>query len=587
MQLRPLVLVAIVACGVACGGSGGRPGNTGPTDLAGFAAPPLDFADRPVDMAGQAADDLASGGTQTCATATVVSDGAKLMAQDTAMGSEVLDDVCISNGYGTVLYYKATVPAGNKLTVTVKPDLDLDPVVRLLDACGATTCLASTDVGYAGDDETLSYNNTSASPRDLLIAVGGTSFSTTGTFALEVKIATPPPPAVNAQCGSAIVVAADATLAGQDLGGASESLASVCQASAKTGVLYYRVDVPANTKVEATVTPSGFDAVVRVLLACGATSCASSADNENANLAETVSYINSTAQAVPIIVAVGGYGSTNTGTFALTTKSTVLPAVPANIACSAPVPLVGGATLTDQTLNGAVQTLGSKCVSVATGPSVFYSATVPAGQHLVTQATPTGTAWDVVLRLLGACADTMCLGSIDEGDTGEAEVLSYRNTGGTVRPVVLAVGNYANSTLHAFDLSTFLGPLASNASCAQAIPLTDGTLRLAEDGEGATTALTNTCLPSAGGKVLYYSVTIPAGKSLKVRVTPLGKWDPVIRLLADCAATTCVASQDSGNSGQIETLNYANTTAAAQSFVVAVGGYATTTKPFHIEVGIF
>ncbi len=581
----PFVLVFSIATG-ACGGTDPKPGKSGPSDLAGFATPQLDFATAPVDMAMQP-DDLAMAAEVLCSAAISVSDGTKLTLQDTSVATETLDGLCVSGGDGQVLFYKATIPATYTLTVAVNPEVAFDPIVRIIDICSATTCLGSADLGYEGANEMLSFQNTTTASRDVIIAVGGTAFGQGGTFDLDVKITPPPPPAVNAMCANAIAVGANESLMNQDLAGASQLLSTVCLASAKTGVLFYSTVIPPNSQLDLTVTPSGFDPVIRLLSACGAASCLASADSGNSNTAEQLSRVNSTASPVPLIIAVGGYGANNTGTFTLALATTALPAVPPNVSCNMPTALASGVTLSDQSLNGASTTLSNKCVSIGTGPSTFYSATVPAGQHLIALATPTSASWDVILRLLGTCNDTTCLGSADNADTGAAEALGYRNASAAPVPVVLAVGNYSATTLHSFDLTAYVAPLATNATCAQAIPLSDGTMRLAEDGEGATTAITSTCLSSAGGKVLYYSATVPAGKTLKVRVTPIGHWDPVIRLLADCAATSCTQSVDGGNAGAMENLTYVNSTAAAQSFVIAVGGYATTTKPFHIEAGIF
>ena len=65
------------------------------------------------------------------------------------------------------------VPAGQQLTVQAhnQTGLNPDPIVRLLAGCGATTCLATSNISGPYDTEPLQYTNTTGSDQELIVAV--------------------------------------------------------------------------------------------------------------------------------------------------------------------------------------------------------------------------------------------------------------------------------------------------------------------------------------------------------------------------------------------------------------------------------
>jgi hypothetical protein len=217
---------------------------------------------------------------------------------------------------------------------------------------------------------------------------------------------------------------------------------------------------------------------------------------------------------------------------------------------------------------------------------LYYQTTVPAASRVAVHVSPNASSpgIDPVVRILPACGSTICLASADATASGGEETAIYKNTGASAVPVIVAVGSYSTSSDGAFDLDTTIKPSATNITCAAALAVTSGSSHPAEDGDSAIAGLDAVCLPGAIGPVLFYKITIPTGKSLKADVNPIGSWDPVIRLLSSCGASTCLASQDAGASGTAESLTYANTSGAPLAVVIAVGGYSSLTAAFDLTV---
>jgi len=125
----------------------------------------------------------------TCAAATTVANGARLANQNAAAASDNATGACLPGATGTALWYRAVVPAGQTLSARATPLGAMDAVVRVLPACGATSCLASANVGAARAAESGVYTNNGAADQAVLLAVGGATNATNGLFDLEVSIA--------------------------------------------------------------------------------------------------------------------------------------------------------------------------------------------------------------------------------------------------------------------------------------------------------------------------------------------------------------------------------------------------------------
>jgi hypothetical protein len=119
-----------------------------------------------------------------CASAVEVMDGTMLKMQDASAGVDSLTAKCERLAVGKVVYFKATVPAGQTLTAKSSGRSGL----RLLSSCDATTCLASAkDIG-TGDGATAMWMNGGAAATTVYLALGSNDASTSASYDLSVSI---------------------------------------------------------------------------------------------------------------------------------------------------------------------------------------------------------------------------------------------------------------------------------------------------------------------------------------------------------------------------------------------------------------
>jgi hypothetical protein len=247
----------------------------------------------------------------TCTAATMVADGATLAGENPGLGITRLNGVCVGGAQGTSLYYRAVVPARSTLEFTADPAAGWDAVVRLLNTCAATTCLASVDGGGAGAPETLRWTNTGAATQTVYAAVSSVGASTSGTFDGTVRILPPP---TNTTCAAAAALTSGATLTAQNAAAGTENLTGPCLATATGTVLYYSARVAAGEQLTVRARPAaGVDAVLRLLDGCSATACLASVNAGGVNAPETLVYTNAGAAERTVIVAVGGASNATNG----------------------------------------------------------------------------------------------------------------------------------------------------------------------------------------------------------------------------------------------------------------------------------
>ncbi len=255
-------------------------------------------------------------------------------------------------------------------------------------------------------------------------------------------------------------------------------------------------------------------------------------------------------------------------------QADVAPTAP-NARCSGAITLTAGTPITGQDTTLATQTLGSFCYSAGAGKGLYYRLNVPAGQTALVTATPSA-ALDPVLRFLPSCTATVCDRFDDGAGAGAPEIGHWANTGTSATDVIIAVSPYTRTGDGTFDLSASFVPNANGALCDGASLVPSGTTLRGENLRLSETGADTRCLPSAVGYELFYRVSVPASQHLTATATPMGSWNPVIRLFDSCAATTCLSSVDTAASGAAETLTYANTGTAAVEVIVAVGSELAT-----------
>lgn len=110
--------------------------------------------------------------------------------------------------------------------------------------------------------------------------------------------------------------------------------------------------------------------------------------------------------------------------------------------------------------------------------------------------------------------------------------------------------------------------IAPNGTCATPAPLTLGTPIMASTAAGGLPPMGAGCAPSFGdGSTLYYSLSVAAGQTVAIGMTPSG-FDAVLSIVDDCAADSCTAFADVPGVGP-ETLVYTNSTGSAETIVIA------------------
>jgi hypothetical protein len=202
-------------------------------------------------------------------------------------------------------------------------------------------------------------------------------------------------------------------------------------------------------------------------------------------------------------------------------------------------------------------------------------------------------SWDPALYLLAgpasACATaTTCLAGRDRYSEGAAETLTYTNrTGGDLSVFLVVDGATSGDRGGTYSLQVALEtpPATPGDTCLDAVAVAVGTLA------GQTTVgyqgdydLPSGCTgANTRGLDRVYSITIPHGQKLKVTVTPVAldggtSWDPVVYLLggpaSGCAgATTCLAGEDLGGGGALETVEYTNSGGTGLPVFIVVDGY--------------
>ena len=230
----------------------------------------------------------------------------------------------------------------------------------------------------------------------------------------------------------------------------------------------YLVTLPAGQRLTATATPvTGYDVGVDFVLAPASSCdvdprvCLAGTDNNNAGIAETASYSNSSGSAQSIYVIVDSFSSGASGTFDLNLVIDTPPSV--GDVCSAPTPITMSGTLAGQSTAGfsnnyAPDSNNATCTGDDnTGLDRVYSVTLTAGQVLTVTATPTATGDLGVYLIAGPAANCTtnptCLNGMDVGFDGVAETATYTNATGALLTVFIVVDSFYPNTPFSYSLN--------------------------------------------------------------------------------------------------------------------------------------
>jgi hypothetical protein len=250
-----------------------------------------------------------------CANASAVASGARINGESLERASSRLGGVCVPAAQGPSRFYRVTVPARSTLLATATGRDGMNPALRLLDACDAATCRASVNASGDNGREVLTHVNNTDAAQTLVLAAGSVSPTPAGAYDLAVDIAPPP---TNTTCASAAAVTGSVRLALQNAARGTENATGACLDAATGTQLFYAVTVPPGQTLSARATPyAGMDPVLRVISACGATTCLASANSAGGGAAESLSWVNSTTTAQRVVLAAGGASNATNGVFDL------------------------------------------------------------------------------------------------------------------------------------------------------------------------------------------------------------------------------------------------------------------------------
>jgi hypothetical protein len=300
---------------------------------------------------------------------------------------------------------------------------------------------------------------------------------------------------------------------------------------------------------------------------------------------------------------------------ACTTAPCFTPGVKANGNLFGPPPRPAGdvcataaALVADTPVDGATDTTFTNDYDVSVGTSAScsvqgtidgvdraYGIVVPAGRRLTITVTPQ-TDWDPAVAIVSDCASAgvTCHAFQDRGMNGDPETVQYTNSTAAPLSLYVLVDSYTTSASGSgpFRILATLDvppPAPQGDVCATATPLVAGTpldsaidASYANDYDVAVDAST-LCSPvtyAPRGRDRAFAITIPAGRTLTVTVTPRSSWDPALAVVTDCASAgpSCLGFVDVGVSGAAETVGYANTTAGALPVYVLVDSYTLGTS---------
>lgn len=244
----------------------------------------------------------------TCARATPVMNGTMLRAQDAASATERQNPCPGMPGTAhPVLFYGATVPAGQTLVVTATPNVTGRgaPNIRVIPDCSSPFCYAASTT--AGTSSSAVFANSTMGDQRVIITVGYTSTAQTVPFDLAVSIR---PPATNSVCARATRVMNGTNLVGENLSDARE-LPRACSVPGRDGpVLYYAVRVGAGEQLIVTaqrVDGTSTQPILRLTDGCTSGLCVGSSANMAVMTAGSarLSYVNTTASAQELILTLG------------------------------------------------------------------------------------------------------------------------------------------------------------------------------------------------------------------------------------------------------------------------------------------
>jgi hypothetical protein len=173
----------------------------------------------------------------SCNTAQGIQDGTSLPSEELDLASERATS-CTGSEQRPALYYRATIPAGQRLTARALPalgDRPWSPVMQLVTACSQAMCLATDRASPDGQQRMLRYVNNGSSDQPVLLTVGANTAVSGANVRLDVSIGAP---LQNGTCASARPLSDGQVLRNQDLSEGQPSPDGVCKPPGTPSLFY-------------------------------------------------------------------------------------------------------------------------------------------------------------------------------------------------------------------------------------------------------------------------------------------------------------------------------------------------------------
>lgn len=529
--------------------------------------------------------------------------------------------------------YVISVPNNQRLVATLAlPDgggSEFDSIFNLIDSlanCGTTnldggrpnglTCAVGTD---DPQPQTVRFDNTSGSDRDVFLLVDGYDTTDVGVFGLNVSLTTLPNFVAGGEtCAMPTVIPPTGTVLSSTDGGVSSfafASAGQCRATNVATDRTYSITVPPVSRATVDVTPeASFDAVVNVVegaLNCGSlgpdggtlgASCVVGSSVFGTGAFERVVMNNLAPSPTTYTIIVDSNSSTasaRAGSFEITSSISALPPrLQGGETCAAPIALTPGSITgsTAGTANDFAFSAVGGCRASGTAGDVVYSINVPAAHRaqLTTTSLTAGYSPSVnVIEGAANCgtfgADGGTLGSACVANNSSAGSFSVSNLSASPTTYLVAVDSttFASPAVGGYQLDYAVNPIPAGDVCATAELITaSGTLTGTTVGFGSDVAGLTSCTGfSSGGTDRVYEISVGPGQTVTALVTPTTAFDPAVYFVA-APASNCLASDSvcvgtggdtNGNgtgAGSAETGTFTNSTASARTVFIVVDAWS-------------
>jgi hypothetical protein len=341
-------------------------------------------------------------------------------------------------------------------------------------------------------------------------------------------------------------------------------------------VLALHVDARTGVVISADDTRTMVDTVIAIRRACDDVSSEIACNNDDGITRSTASILRTVLDPGDYFVVVDT-PSTSGGAYHLDV-TTFTPAAGSD--CASAIVLTPDTPSANDSVAAGMQSLS--CSLGSDGGQTFFAIDVPAMTRVSVSFTPPGFTAALILRALDGCDPRACLDSANADFT--AGQVQFANEGTSTRRYYVTVALLSTTRASVgYQLIANFSPTATNATCTSAAPLTPATPLLSQDtgrGGNASTA----CDPLADGGQLYYSVTIPPGTRADVTAAIASSGRLAVRVLDNCAATTCLANTH-GNLNENVVQPIYNEGPVARTVIVSVSGGAST-SPVSFDLSV-